>query len=173
MGEIFVAAEARRHRDWIVAAQAETAAISYGSPAAEAEASSLARRLDAALGAADTRIMVLEAGGAPVGYFLIEPRLEGQWFLLDLWIAPAQRSRGLGCIVLREALRHAARLGGSEVRLAVAARNQSARRLFAAEGFAVDDAQARDGCTWFEMRKVLPRGAVGRGGACPGYNVET
>ncbi len=156
MSHIYVPADRGRHRAWIETAQVETAAISYGRPAAEAEVSSLAHRLDLGFDTQDTRVVVLQAAGTPAGYFWIEARSDRQWFLLDIWIAPAHRGRGLGNKLLREALRQAAALDSRELRLAVAARNEVARRLFEAEGFVVNDTMLRDGRTWLEMRKMLP-----------------
>jgi len=155
LDEGLVAAKARCDREWIAVAQAETAAASYGRPATPGEAATLARRLEAAFGAAGARIMVLHAAGVPAGYFWIEARTGGQWFLLDIWVGPTRRGQGLGRRLLRAAACMAARLGASELRLAVAARNDAARRLFAAEGFRVTDSQMREGRIWLEMGKDL------------------
>ena len=67
----------------------------------------------------------------------------GYWLVVDeahlstLAVEPDLRRRGLGERILREAMRHAARLGAEMMTLEVRVSNEPARRLYAKLGFRV------------------------------------
>jgi ribosomal-protein-alanine N-acetyltransferase len=67
----------------------------------------------------------------------------GYWLVVDeahlstLAVEPDLRRRGLGEKILREAMRHAARLGAEMMTLEVRMSNEPARRLYAKLGFRV------------------------------------
>lgn len=92
----------------------------------------------------DAAVLVAEgADDRAVGYAFV--RLEEASFLdlcppsgwlHDLYLDPAARGRGLGTQLLDAALAHLRNLGASTLMLSASPRNDGARRLFAARGFA-------------------------------------
>ena len=149
--------QARRNGDFafISAAQVETAEISYGRPWTGEEQQELAERLARASVAPASRLIMLDDGGSPIGYFWLELRKFGVVFLLDLYVAPRQRQQGSGTSLLREAIRQAHEMGAREMRLAAASRNQNATRFFVSHGFEVRDTKVRETAVWFELGKSL------------------
>ena len=154
-----VDAEASRDCEWIVAAQVETWFKSYGRRATATEVAALTGRLQAAFIAKDSDILVFFEGTSRVGYVWIEARPDRQWFVLDLWLEPAARGRGLGRRLLNAIEARETEAANSELfaelRLAVADDNEAAMRLFAAAGFQVVESQVREGKLWFEMRRTI------------------
>ena len=83
--------------------------------------------------------LVAEEGGEPVGAILVTDNppwddVEGLTFIVDLFVAPDKRERGIGDALVGAAL---AAVGGREVGLRVESENAAARRIYERHGFAV------------------------------------
>lgn len=153
----FAAADPRRHLPFIAAAQAQTAAASFGRLPTEAESGALTTRLVKALSDPRAQVITIERETETVGYYWLEMRPGKTAFLIDIFVSQAVRRRGMGSVLLSHAIEHARNRGATEFRLAVAGINDPARRLFDSSGFAVSDWEIRDGRQWFELRQDLSR----------------
>ena len=83
--------------------------------------------------------LVAEEGGEPVGAILVTDNppwddVEDLTFIVDLFVAPDKRGRGIGYVLVGAAL---AAVGGREVGLRVESENAAARRIYERHGFAV------------------------------------
>jgi ribosomal protein S18 acetylase RimI-like enzyme len=99
--------------------------------------------------ASDPRSVFLVARPAaespPVGFLVAstEPnipiyRTATFGYIHDVWVEPAFRRRGVATRMVAECLRRFRAIGATQVRLETAAKNEAARRLFAAAGFRRD-----------------------------------
>ena len=79
---------------------------------------------------------VLEFDGAVLGYCLAMAALD-ELHLLNLTVAPAVQSQGLGSLLLAEVQAHGQRLGLKRLLLEVRQSNSRARELYQRRGFAV------------------------------------
>ena len=82
--------------------------------------------------------LVAEEGGEPVGAILVTDNppwddVEGLTFIIDLFVAPGKRGRGIGGALVDAAL---AAVGDREVGLRVESENAAARRIYERHGFA-------------------------------------
>jgi ribosomal protein S18 acetylase RimI-like enzyme len=105
-------------------------------------------------GREDAFVLVAEDAGDVVGY--IYAGVEGKdWMALrdsagvvyDLVVGPSHRRKGIGRLLLEEALTRLEGLGAPRFLLSTAAGNQAAQRMFAAMGFRP---------TMIEMTRELP-----------------
>ena len=99
------------------------------------------------------------APGVPAGYVQIVMVEAPLGRLARVAVAPAARGRGLGRALVAAAAAEARRLGLRRLRLNVYADNAPARRLYAALGFAEDDADPEPGLV--RMALDLDAGAPG------------
>lgn len=84
---------------------------------------------------ADGAVYTVEADGAPAGHLALGgpvPRRPGDRRLHDLWLAPAQRGRGLARQLVAWARQRAGSLGGSRLSVALAPGDLAAEALFGA-----------------------------------------
>ena len=82
--------------------------------------------------------LVAEEGGEPVGAILVTDNppwddVEGLTFIIDLFVAPGKRGRGIGGALVGAAL---AAVGDREVGLRVESEKAAARRIYERHGFA-------------------------------------
>lgn len=92
------------------------------------------RRLDDA----STRLWLIERAGEPVGQIRLSPDDAGRR-VVDIYLLPTARGRGLARAALTEALRRAAALWpGEPVYAEVMAQNAASHRLFRKAGFSVE-----------------------------------
>jgi ribosomal protein S18 acetylase RimI-like enzyme len=91
-------------------------------------------------------LLLAELAGRPVGFVAahvrprqaireleLRPRVQG--FILDLFVVPGERGRGVGTALLRAAERHLARAGCTHVWLDVFAPNRRAQALYESLGY--------------------------------------
>lgn len=83
--------------------------------------------------------LVAEEGGEPVGAILVTDKppwddVEDLTFIVDLFVAPDKRGRGIADALVGAAL---AAVGGREVGLRVESENAAARRIYERHGFTV------------------------------------
>lgn len=85
-----------------------------------------------------TRLWLIEYAGEPVGQIRLSPDDAGRR-VVDIYLLPAERGRGLAQAALAEALRRAAALWpGEPVHAEVKAQNTASHRLFCKAGFSVE-----------------------------------
>lgn len=123
------AADAHLLFDWLNAADSLAQKELTAAPITWADHYTwLGRRL------ADPRfsLFIVEDRGEPIGQIRLEPR--GAEHMIDVYIVPERRGRGIARVALRAALR-AAGVGAAMAR--VKAGNAASHRLFAATGFVV------------------------------------
>lgn len=77
---------------------------------------------------------IFEEGGEILGYSVHSVALD-EAHLLNLCVAPEQRSRGIGRKMLRQVMREVAGMGAETIFLEVRLSNQVARALYESEGF--------------------------------------
>jgi len=85
----------------------------------------------------------LEAGAAPSGFAQLYPvpssvSLGRAWILNDLFVSPTARGRGLGRALLAAARDHGMATGALYLELMTERTNETARRLYEAEGWDLD-----------------------------------
>lgn len=101
----------------------------------------LRRRLSPYVEGGRTEAYVAEApGGAVLGYLLVGEgggflTSEPHGFIFDLWVAPAQRGKGLGKYLVEWAAQWARSRGYRKVKLEVAETNARARHVYEELGF--------------------------------------
>jgi ribosomal protein S18 acetylase RimI-like enzyme len=115
----------------------------YDEPCPEPDA--LAARLAELVDGGDT--MVLLSGDEPVGLAVLRLR-RSLWiaglecYLAELYVAPAERGRGLGRALLHEAMAVAGAAGAGYMDLNTSEDDTAARRLYEATGFSSREGRA-------------------------------
>ena len=102
-------------------------AASFGDPWPVSSFASLVRERHA-------YFTVIDDGGVVIGY-LIALLVADQGDVVNVAVAPAARRRGLGALLLDDALRAAAAAGAGSLHLDVRESNLAARALYASRGF--------------------------------------
>jgi len=113
-----------------------------------AQAAAVSRQLSdmyrSVLAAPGSLLLVAEAPGlpepGPAGHALLLPQANpftGVWevVVMDIWVHPALRGRGVGTELLREAERYARSTGGRGLVAQIALHNQASQGLFRRMGF--------------------------------------
>jgi GNAT superfamily N-acetyltransferase len=122
--------------------------MATGAPAGPDEARNLMTELPPAPGwtLEDKYLFALVEGDQVVGVLDIIRNypVAGTWFIGLLYLAPPQRGRGYGRVVLRGVYAWIRRNGGTKVRLGVVEENVRARRLYESEGFALEGVREPD-----------------------------
>jgi diamine N-acetyltransferase len=93
-------------------------------------------------------IVVIEAGGALAGFYVVHPALADSscWWLGWFAVGRAHQGRGFGTLAMQTVLQHLARIPNCRrVRLLVAADNQRARRIYDRVGFRTVDREVATG----------------------------
>jgi len=104
----------------------------------------LARRfIGERLSRMDTVIFLAEASGQPAGFTQLFPifsttRCRRLWLLNDLFVDPANRTRGVGKALLLAARAYAESTGACGLELATAHTNVTAQRLYESLGWKLD-----------------------------------
>jgi ribosomal protein S18 acetylase RimI-like enzyme len=114
--------------DWILDAQARTAAVHFGDPTIVADiVPQWAEMTRQAIVRGE--VMVVTVGGHAAGYFWDEAR-PGHRFIVDIHVAEEFRGRGVAGWLLDQIEARAVAAGIDEIRFVVADRNTAARSLF-------------------------------------------
>ena|SRR5215216_4502325 len=147
----FRRARTRSDIEFVRAAQAQTAALSYGRRLVANEGNALFARTESALQDPNSCLMVAESAAQPVGYCWVEIRPGKVAYVLDLYVHPRMRRQGLGHGLLKRVFRLARILGMREVRLTVSAKNRVARAFYQAAGFESVAEEVSGRGIWFEL----------------------
>ena len=87
----------------------------------------------------------------------------GEWYVTAVSVKPEARGRGVGSLLLDDAVARAREAGAMSITLDVDAKNSGARRLYERHGFVVVDesptAWLAGGVRVQRMRRMLPTGA--------------
>ena len=102
--------------------------------------------------------LVVREGGEPIAAAVLLELLPVA-HLASVGVHPGCRRRGLGTLLLRDALRRARGAGARFLALEVDVVNRDARRLYRREGFAVVRRFREDGRRRVEMLRRIARGA--------------
>lgn len=124
-------------RDYLQQTEFEKSLQEPGSahdPAAPLPERYLSEVDDPAAAYAGHRVHVAQFDGRVVGVVVLSPR-DAVAEIKRLWAIPEMRGRGVGSALLDAALRDAADLGASEVRLSVWEWREGAVRLYESRGF--------------------------------------
>jgi len=101
--------------------------------------------------------LVVRAGGLPIAAAVLLP-FAPVAHLASIGVHPAQRDRGIGTALLREACHRARQAGARFLALEVDLANRAARRLYRREGFGLVRRFREDGRWRVEMQRRLGGG---------------
>lgn len=99
----------------------------------------------------DSALLVADPdGGGPVGHVLLLPQANPftgapEVVVMDIWVHPDLRARGIGSRLLVEAERHARRIGARGLVAQIALHNAASLALFHRAGFAAERVVAGKG----------------------------